>query len=526
LSKSEIVPSFLAQTFMPFIGKLIKTAINVGSELIDKEHSPHETQQRVLINLLVSAKDTAFGLKYDFARIQASGSPAEEFSDVVPTFDYDSMKEAWWSRTINGEENIAWPGSPDYFALSAGTTGSESKRIPVTKEMIQTIRDTGIKQILSLSNHALPEEFFEKEIMMLGSSTDLQAVDDHYEGEISGISASNIPFWFKGYYKPGEDIAAIEDWDERVQKISERAKEWDIGAISGIPSWIELMLKKVIEFNGLDNIHDVWPNLKVYTSGGVAFDAYKRSFENHLASPLLYLDTYLASEGFIAYQSRANEDMSMQLAYDGGIYFEFIPFEEQYFDALGSPLPDAPAVSLSEVEEGLDYALLISTVAGAWRYSIGDTIKFTNKERAEIKITGRTKHFLNVVGSQLSVAKMNEGVQDLEVTFNISIPEFTVGAIKKEGKFYHQWYLGSEEFDNLNNEQFAAHLDKKLQGLNKNYKVARGRALSGVMVNLIPLHLFHDWSERNKKKGGQIKMPRMMEENDLKEFGKFIKRKS
>ena len=510
---------------MPFIGKIIKTAINIGSDLIDKNESPQETQKRVLINLLQKAQSTEFGLKHDFAQICKSENAEEEFRRTVPTFDYHRMKEDWWHRTIDGEENITWPGTSDYFALSSGTTGSESKRIPVTSDMIQTIRDTGIKQILSLSNHELPDEFFEKEIMMLGSSTDLQEIDGHYEGEISGISASNIPFWFKGYYKPGDDIAAIDDWDERVQRIAERAKDWDIGAISGIPSWIELMLKTVIEYNELDTIHDIWPNLSVYTSGGVAFDAYKKSFEKHLEKPLLYLDTYLASEGFMAYQSRPNEDMSMQLAYEGGIYFEFIPFEEQYFDDQGSPLPDAPALSLEEVEEGVDYALLISTVSGAWRYSIGDTLKFTDKERAEVKITGRTKHFLNVVGAQLSVAKMNEGVQHVEQKFDISIPEFTVGAIKIEGEFYHKWYLGSDDYEKVDSQDIERALDSKLKSINKNYSVARGKALKGVVIELIPPYLFHDYNEEKKKKGGQIKTPRMMSEEDLEEFGQFAKSK-
>ena len=508
---------------MPLIGKLIKTAINVGSDLFDKNNSPQETQKRVLLNLLDQAKDTDFGLKYDFAQIQWTKDPVEEFRSEVPTFDYDRMKEMWWHRTIDGEENVTWPGSPDYFALSSGTTGSESKRIPVTKEMIQTIRDTGIKQILSLSNHELPDAFFEKEIMMLGSSTDLEEVDGHYEGEISGISASNIPFWFKGYYKPGDEIAAIDNWDDRVQRIAEKASTWDIGAISGIPSWIELMLKKVIEYNKLDNIHDIWPNLSVYTSGGVAFDAYQKSFEEHLAHPLVYLDTYLASEGFMAYQSRPNDEMAMQLAYESGIYFEFIPFEEKYFDEVGSPMPDAPALSLSEVEEGVDYALLISTVSGTWRYSIGDTIQFTNKERAEIKITGRTKHFLNVVGSQLSVAKMNAGVQHLEEEFDISIPEFTVAAVRVNGKYHHQWYLGSDNAKDIDKDRVAKALDEHLKRMNKNYRVARGKALHGINVELIPSELFHAWSERNKKMGGQVKTARMMSEEGIKEFGEFTK---
>lgn len=224
----------------------------------------------------------------------------------------------------------------------------------------------------------------------------------------------------------------------------------------------------------------------------------------------------------MAYQSSANEDMSMQLAYEGGIYFEFIPFQEQYFDETGSPLPNAPALTLAEVKEGVDYALLISTVSGSWRYSLGDTVTFTNKAKSEIKITGRTKHFLNVVGAQLSVAKMNQGVQHLEHEFDISIPEFTVGALKIDDQYHHQWFLGSDAYESVDGEKLAQALDEKLMSLNKNYRVARGKALHGVKADIIPPHIFHDWSEEKKKKGGQIKTPRMMDEEELEAFGSFV----
>lgn len=226
--------------------------------------------------------------------------------------------------------------------------------------------------------------------MMLGSSTNLDHKGDHLEGEISGISASNIPFWFRGYYKPGEEIAKIEDWDERVKHIAENAKNWDIGALSGIPSWMELMLKEVINYHQVETIHDIWPNLQVYTSGGVAFKPYEKSFNALLKYPITVIDTYLASEGFIACQTRP-ETSAMQLITDNGIYFEFVPFEPEYIQQDGSIPEKAPVVSLADVEEGKDYVLLMSTVSGAWRYLIGDTIAFTDKKRAEIKITGRTK---------------------------------------------------------------------------------------------------------------------------------------
>lgn len=510
---------------MPLLGKIIKRAIDLGGQIADDNKTPQELQSDMLKSLLERARNTAFGKYHQFESLLESDSVIEDFRNTVPAFDYHRMHDNWWFKTVEGQKDVTWPGSPEYFALSSGTTGDKSKRIPVSEEMIEAIRETGLKQILSLSEHNLPDSFFEKQILMLGSSTDLEEVNGHYEGEISGISASNIPFWFRGYYKPGEEIASIDDWDERVLAIAKEAPNWDIGAISGIPSWIELMLQQVVEYNKADSIHDIWPNLMVYNSGGVAFEPYRASFDALTSKPMLYLDTYLASEGFLAYQSRPNEQMSMQLSLNSGIYFEFVPFEDQHFDENGSPVPDAPALSLAEVEEGKEYAMLISTVSGAWRYSIGDTIQFTSLEHAEIKITGRTKHFLNVVGSQLSVAKMNEAMQELEDEFSVQIPEFTVGAVKKDGDFYHQWFLGLSEGSEADQNKVQNKLDEVLKSKNKNYKVARSKALKGIEVNLIKAQDFHDWNAENKKKGGQVKTPRMMSEDKLKEFEAFLKSK-
>lgn len=507
---------------MPLLGKIIKKAIDLGGQISEDSKSPQQLQAEMLKTLLDEAKDTAFGKYYQFETLLESENMIEDFRNSVPAFDYHRMHDAWWFKTVEGGKDVTWPGQPEYFALSSGTTGNKSKRIPVTQKMIDAIRDTGIKQVLSLSEHDLPEDFFEKQILMLGSSTDLEEVNGHYEGEISGISASNIPFWFKGYYKPGEDIASIDDWDERVLAIAKQAPNWDIGAISGIPSWIELMLEKVVEYNKAESIHDIWPNLMVYNSGGVAFEPYRASFNALTTKPMLYLDTYLASEGFLAYQARPNDHMAMQLSLDAGIYFEFVPFKEEYFDENGSPLPDAPALSLSEVKTDEEYAMLISTVSGAWRYSIGDTIKFTDIEHAEIKITGRTKHFLNVVGSQLSVAKMNEAIQEVETAFDVQIPEFTVGAVKRGNDFHHQWFLGLSDSSDAAATEVQKKLDEVLKAKNKNYKVARSKALKGIEVNLIKAQDFHDWNAANKKKGGQVKTARMMNEEALAEFEDFL----
>jgi len=503
---------------MAILGNIIKGVIH-ATDIVSLEFDALQDQQSVLMDLLRTAQDTEFGKKYDFKSLLQSDTIEKDFRVKVPFFDYDQITENWWHRVQAGEENVTWPDSPDYFALSSGTTGKTSKRIPVTDAMVKSIRKAGIQQVLALRNFKLPADFFEKEILMLGSSTDLDENNEALEGEISGISASNIPFWFQGYYKPGNDIAQIDDWDRRVQRIAEKAPEWDIGALSGIPSWMELMLQKVIDHHKLNHIHEIWPNLQVYTSGGVAFGPYEKSFYALLGKPVTVIDTYLASEGFIAFQQRPDTD-AMKLITNNGIYFEFVPFKPEYINTDGSLKQNAPSLTLAEVELEQDYVLVISTVAGAWRYLIGDTVEFTDIERAEIKITGRTKFFLNTVGSQLSVAKLDDAVQHLEKQFDVEIPEYTLCAKRIGNDFYHCWYLGTES-ENDDNE-LSAILDDFLKDANKNYKMARSKALEGVKVKTVSPNVFHEWSGKNKKKGGQVKMERVMGEERFAEWESFV----
>ncbi|GGG52755.1 GH3 family domain-containing protein [Bizionia arctica] len=504
---------------MAILGNIIKGVIDI-KESLSSEVNPVEAQNEVLKQLLNTAKDTEFGNYYNFKTILESENIAKAFSEKIPYFDYNKIHEEWWYKFQEEADNVTWPGHPKYFALSSGTTGKTSKRIPVTDDMVEAIKQAGINQVFALSHFDFEADFFEKEIMMLGSSTNLQEKDNHLEGEISGITASNIPFWFKGYYKPGEDIAKIDDWDERVQHIAENARNWDIGALSGIPSWMELMLQKVISHHKLNHIHDIWPNLQVFTSGGVAFSPYEKSFNALLGHPITIIDTYLASEGFMAFQARPETD-AMQLVTDNGIYFEFVPFKPEYIKEDGSLVSDAPSISLKDVELHQDYVLIISTVSGAWRYEIGDTIEFTDVARAEIKITGRTKFFLNTVGSQLSVNKMDDAMQELEAKFDTKIPEYTICAKRcEDDEFYHCWYIGNE--DSLDPEAVANALDASLKEANKNYKVARSKALKGVRVKLIPPAIFYEWNASNKKKGGQVKMERVMNEEKFQLWEDFV----
>ncbi len=507
---------------MAVLGNIIKASLEIAEKLLP-EKPPIEAQLGVLQHLLEKARKTSFGKHYDFDAILKESDIKSAFASAVPYHDYDTMNHRWWrQQRLEALSDQTWPGRTDFYALSAGTTGKNSKRIPVTEEMLEAIRKTSILQILSAPNFNLPADFFEKEIMMLGSSAKLKKQKHWKEGEISGISASNIPQWFERFYRPGKKIAAITDWDKRVAAIAKNAKSWDIGAIAGIPSWNELMLKHVIEYHKAQNIHEIWPNLNAFVSGGVAFEPYRKSFEKLIERPITIMDTYLASEGFLAYQARPNKNMAMKLSTNSGIYFEFVPFTENNVDELGSVKQNTKALGLSDVREDTDYVIIISTVSGAWRYLIGDTIRFTDKKNAEIIITGRTKHFLNVVGSQLSVIQMNKVMKAMEQKFGISIPEFTVSAVREENDYIHHWYIGSDQHTDA--AQLAQALDHHLKQMNKAYKMARTKALKDVRVSITTPETFHAWIEKHKSKGGQVKVPRVMKESDFRNWQAFAQK--
>ena len=507
---------------MAILGNIIKGALEITDKVIP-EGSPVEQQQDQLKQLLQKASSTEFGRYYHFDDILKNKDLHKAFTEQVPYHDYDAINEHWWKKQReDGLPDVTWPGKTTYYALSAGTTGDESKRLPITGEMLESIRKTSRNQILSSSNFDFPAEFYQREIIMLGSATKLDKVGNHYEGEISGIAAGNIPNWFERFYRPGKKIASITDWDKRVEAIAKEAKNWDIGAMAGMPSWNELMLKRIIDYNRASKIHDRWPNLRVFVSGGVALDPYRKSFNKLMGKPITFMDTYLASEGFLAYQSRPNPDLAMTLATNAGIYFEFVPFSDDILDDHGSVVQGTKSLSLAEVENHQDYVLIISSVAGAWRYMIGDTIRFTDKDKTEIIITGRTKHFLNVVGSQLSVIQMNKAMQQMEEDFDMQIPEFSVAAVREEDDYIHHWYIGAKlKQDQPKEETIAQALDQSLRNMNKAYNMARNKALKKVKVTIIQPDIFHEWVEKYQAKGGQVKIPRVMKEEEFIEFQKF-----
>jgi hypothetical protein len=479
-------------------------------------------QLKVLKKLLRKARFTQFGQLYKFDEILMSRHPGKKFQQLVPAYNYSKIYQEWWYKTLEGIPDVCWPGVIKYFALSSGTSESSSKYIPITKDLIRSNTITSFRQLLSLTRYEhIPKSSLGKGWLMLGGSTQLQKGPTYYAGDLSGIQQKNIPFWFLGLglYKPGKKIAKEKDWAKKLEEVVENAPNWDIGFIVGVPAWLQLCIEKIIERYNLNNIHELWPNLAFYVHGGVALEPYKKGFEKLLGKPINYIQTYLASEGFLAYQNR-QDTTGMQLALNNNIFFEFVPFDDKNFDSEGNMLEEFEVYMIHEIELNKDYAILISTNAGAWRYAIGDTVKLVDKERNEIIITGRTKHFLSLVGEHLSVDNMNKAIEMAGEELNIFIPEFTVAGVPHGTFFAHKWYIATD--DNVNAVELATVIDEKLKQLNDDYEVERRHALKAVEVEVLPEEIFMNFMNAKGKVGAQHKFPRVLKGAGLEEWQAFL----
>jgi glycosyltransferase involved in cell wall biosynthesis len=486
------------------------------------KNSPRNQQIRELKRLLKKAKDTEFGKKYKFDEILNSKHPGLRFKELVPTHDYNNIFNNWWSQTLNGTPNITWPGKYDYYALSSGTSEAASKYIPLTKEMLKSHKISMAKQYLSLLGYKnLPLNAVGKSMLMIGGTTDLQKGEAGWlAGDLSGILARTKPFWIEGIYKPGKKVAAIPDWHVKLNKIVEEAPNWDIGFVVGVPAWCQLCIEKIIEHHRLKTIHDLWPNFRFFVHGGVAFSPYKKSFEKLCSKPLVYIENYLSSEGFIGYVDRQNAK-GIKLILNNWLYLEFVPFNEQNFDENGNLVNHPETLMIHEVELGKEYAILMSTNSGAWRYLIGDTVKFVDIERHEILITGRTKFFLSLVGEHLSVDNMNQAIQKACEELNISIPEYTVAGIPDGNFFSHHWYVACD--NELDVEQLRSIIDNHLCAINDDYEVERKSALKNIYLEVLPEKKFLEFMALKGKLGSQHKFPRVVKGKVYEEWMHYLK---
>jgi len=513
---------------MAILGTLLKKGIRLR-EMMEQEYtSPFDLQKKELKELLIAASQTDFGRYYNFQDILKAFRKGDKefhavFKNNIPIHTYNKIYTDWWRYSLKGMKNLCWPGNVKYFALSSGTSEASSKYIPVTKEMTKAIQRTSVRQIMSLGKYDLPSDIFTAGILMLGGSTHLNKRGNYFEGDLSGIQAAKLPFWFQHFYKPGKKIAKTRNWDAKLNEITKKARDWDIGIIVGVPAWIQILMEKIIKYHKVEHIHEIWPNLMVYVHGGVSFDPYRKGFEKLLGKPIHYIETYLASEGFIAFQAYPNRK-SMRIVLNNGIFYEFVPFEDKNFDSNGEIKPDAEALLINEVQEGKEYALILSSCSGAWRYLIGDVIKFTSLEESEIVITGRTKHFLSLCGEHLSVDNMNKAIELISDDFNIAVKEFTVAGIHHDSLFAHHWYIGTD--DTVDPDKVREKIDEHLKHLNDDYAVERSAALKEIFVEVLPVKVFYDWMESKGKVGGQNKFPRVIRNNQLEDWRSFLETRS
>ena len=508
---------------MPLLGSIIKKAYELRNIPIESKRrrltDPFVAQEKVLRKLLKKAQYTSFGEHFRFQEMLRSKNLVGDFQQRIPVYDYNTMFRKWWYRALNGEAFVSWPGRVKYFALTSGTSEASSKYIPVTGDMIRAIRRASIRQLVSSVKYDFPLSFYEKEILMIGGSTHLHYNGTYYEGDLSGISAGNLPFWFQHFYKPGRRISKEREWSTKLDEITKKAPHWDIGIIVGVPAWIQIIIEKIIAHYKVGSIHDIWPNLSVYVHSGVSIGPYVRSLEKLFSKEVIFQESYLASEGYIAYQCRQDVQW-MEMLLDNGLFYEFVPFNSENFDNEGNLKTNPKALTIRDVEEEKEYALLLSTCAGAWRYLIGDVIKFKSKAMSEIVITGRTKHFLSICGEHLSLENMNRAVEILESELNIEIREFTVSGIKHGTMFAHQWYLGCD--DEINPEIARDKIDGSLKILNDDYRVERIAAIRDVFVDILPSEAFTNWMKIHGKEGGANKFPRVLNKDLHRQWADYL----
>ena len=493
---------------MPVINSIINWVNFKRIYQIDlfKKH-PHEVQREVLFELLEKASNTEFGLKHNFKNI----SSEKEFRKQVPIQGYDDIKPTV-ERMMLGEKNLLWPGETRWFAKSSGTTNEKSKFIPVSKDSLEDVHIRGGRDVLAIYLKNNPDSgILSGKALTLGGSHRINNYNNNsYYGDLSAIIIENIPFWTDFYRTPSTEISLIEEFEEKIEKIIQHSLDENVTSFAGVPSWYLVLLKRVLEVTGKSNILEVWPNLEVFTHGGVKFEPYREQYEKLIPSPHMhYMETYNASEGFFGMQDEPNKkDMLLMLDY--GIYYEFIPMDEFWADRLN-------AISLEEVEIGQNYAMVISTNGGLWRYLIGDTIRFTEKYPFKFVITGRTKHYINAFGEEVIVDNAEKAFQIACDQTHAVVLEYTGGPIymKDNQKGAHEWIVEFEKQpEDLN--LFIRSFDEALKTINSDYEAKRHKSLSLEMPHftIAKPGLFYEWMKRRGKTGGQNKIPRLSNDRE------------
>lgn len=462
---------------------------------------PKEVQEELLFKLLKTAKNTAFGKQYNFDKITSYS----DFSKQIPIQQYETI-EPLIERTRKGEQNLFWPSTIKWFAKSSGTTNAKSKFIPVSDQSLEDCHFEAGKDMLCMYFNNNPDaQLFTGKSLRLGGSSAVYEENKTFFGDLSAIIIENMPFWADFSSAPKQETALMSEWESKMDAIINETINENITGLAGVPSWMLVLLNRVLERTGKSNILEVWPNLEVYFHGGVSFSPYKAQFQKLIPSKhFKYYEIYNASEGFFAIQDRNDSD-EMLLMLDYGIFYEFIPMD--LFNEEAST-----AIPLSDVVINVNYAMVITTNGGLWRYLIGDTVKFTSTDPYRIKITGRTKHFINVFGEELIIENAEDALQIACKKTNAEITDYTVGPIfmmdEKSGG--HEWMI---EFRKAPESlaDFTYILDEQLKTINSDYEAKRyhNMTLDMPKIHIASQGLFYNWMKKKGKLGGQNKVPRL-----------------
>ena len=465
---------------------------------------PHEVQEELLFNLIKASENTQLGKKYDFSSMKSYTT----FSERIPVSSYEDL-EPLIELTRKGEQNVFWHSNIKWFAKSSGTTNAKSKFIPVSSEALENCHYKASKDLLCLYlNNNEESQMFTGKSLRLGGSKQLYEDNNTFFGDLSAILIDNMPIWAEFSSTPSSKISLMGDWETKLPAIINETINENVTSLAGVPSWMLVLLQKALETTGKSNLLELWPNAEVYFHGGVNFDPYREQYKKLFPKDnFKYYEIYNASEGFFAIQDQ-NDSNELLLMLDYGIFYEFISMDT--FGTLNQRV-----IRLNQVELNKNYALVITTNSGLWRYLIGDTIRFTSLSPYRIKVTGRTKHHINVFGEELMVENTDAAITKTCKEFNCEITEYTVAPIfmtdKKKGA--HEWII---EFktkpDNI--ENFRKALDENLQHVNSDYEAKRynNMTLNPLVLNVAREQLFYDWLKQQDKLGGQHKIPRLSNE--------------
>ena len=474
-----------------------------SQEIKNLKKNPIDAQQATLQELITTAKDTKWGIQYNYASI----STVEDFQRQVPISSYEEMSP-YIERMIQGEVDVLWPGQVSWFSKSSGTTNARSKTIPVSQELLESSNFQGGKDelLFYIENYPETKILSGKSLFIGGSLNQIKENPDIFIGDISAIIMKNLPLWGQYLRAPSLETALMSDYEEKIEKLADEAIKENITSIAGVPTWTILLVKKILEKTGAKNIFEVWPNLEVFFHGAVSFEPYRQLFTEIFPSPTMrYMEAYNSSEGFFAMQDDPSRRGEMMLMPDYGVFYEFIPMNEYYRE-------HPKAITMADVELNKNYALIISTNAGLWRYSIGDTVSFTTLFPHRIKITGRTKHFINAFGEEVMVGNTDTAIQKACEATGAHMIDYTVAPIfMEQGKQgSHEWVIEFEKEPN-SIKDFETILDKTLREVNSDYDAKRFKdiAVGPPVVRVVPIGTFYEWMKSRNRLGGQNKVPRL-----------------